>query len=147
MKKILIGLALIIVVLLLVVAKRPAAVQTVFNPGNVNLQGASIPVQVADNFHLREVGLSGRTSLDQGTGMLFIFERPATYGFWMKDMTFPIDIIWILNNKVVHVENSVDPSSYPKVFYPSSEANFVLELPSGYAMIHNIKIGDPFSVN
>ncbi|MES2214210.1 MAG: DUF192 domain-containing protein [Patescibacteria group bacterium] len=146
MKKVLIVLALVIVVLLLVVAKRPVPVQTVFKTGYVALQGVAIPVQIADNFQLREVGLSGKESLNEG-GMLFKFERPATYGFWMKDMNFPIDIVWILKDKVVHIEGSVEPETYPKVFYPGSPADFVLELPAGYAAAHNIKIGDPFSVN
>src|SRR3989338_8221873 len=75
--------------------------------------------------------------------MLFIFDKPDNYGFWMKDMRFPIDIIWLDQNfKVVHVEKSVATSTYPKVFYPSGPATYVLEVNSGISDSINLQIGD-----
>ncbi|KKR31903.1 MAG: hypothetical protein UT65_C0014G0002 [Parcubacteria group bacterium GW2011_GWF2_39_8b] len=88
-------------------------------------------------------GLSGHKGLSDNEGMLFIFDKPDNYGFWMKDMRFPIDIIWLDQNfKVVHVEKSVATSTYPKVFYPSGPATYVLEVNSGISDSINLQIGD-----
>ena len=78
--------------------------------------------------------------------MLFYFDSPGKYGFWMKDMKFDIDIIWIdMDQKVVGMAENVAVNSYPKIFYPPSDVKYVLEVPSGFTVEHNIKIGDIFS--
>lgn len=103
---------------------------------------AFIPVSVADTQFLRERGLSATSSLPQGTGKLFIFEHPGTYGFWMKDMQYPIDIVWIdAGWKVLGVAAHVLPESYPEVVYPPSEVRYVLELNAGEASGDNFKPG------
>jgi uncharacterized membrane protein (UPF0127 family) len=79
-------------------------------------------------------GLSGRTSMPQDQGMLFIFDHSAKHCFWMKDMHFPLDILWMDGNKtVVHVETNVQPDSYPQSFCPDQNARYVLELNAGVA--------------
>lgn len=89
-------------------------------------------VDIANTPELRELGLSGRDSLATGTGMLFIFDAAGQWGFWMKGMSFPIDIIWLDQDfKPVQVATNVSPNSYPKTFYPRQEALYVLELPAG----------------
>lgn len=101
-----------------------------------------IPVTIADSPAQRERGLSGTESLSKGTGKLFIFERPGTYGFWMKDMQYPIDIVWIdAGWKVVGVAAQVLPESYPEMVYPPSEVLYVLELNAGEASGDNFKPG------
>jgi uncharacterized membrane protein (UPF0127 family) len=52
-------------------------------------------VELATTVIQQAKGLSGRTGLGENDGMLFLFNRPAIQSFWMKDMNFPIDIIWI----------------------------------------------------
>ena len=102
----------------------------------------SITVEVADTDEERTQGLSGRGSLGVGQGMLFLFEFAARYGFWMKDMKFAIDIIWLNDAwQVVGVERDVPPSSYPHVFYPPSPVSYVLELPAGQAAALGIDTG------
>lgn len=102
----------------------------------------SIPVTIADTPALRERGLSGTSSLPKGMGKLFIFEHPDTYGFWMKDMHYPIDIVWIDTGwKVIGVAARVLPESYPEVVYPPSEVLYVLELNAGEASGDNFKPG------
>jgi uncharacterized protein len=87
-----------------------------------------IRVEVADTEALRDQGLGDRESLAPGYGMLFVFDTPSRPGFWMKDMKFPIDIVWIdENGEVVGVERSVSPDSYPRVFYPVENVKYVLE--------------------
>src|SRR4051812_48326835 len=67
--------------------------------GEVVVEGKIISIEVADTPEARERGPSGRESLPQGSGVLFVFDAPATYGFWMKDMRFPIDIVWLDEEK------------------------------------------------
>jgi len=89
-------------------------------------------VEVSDTEALRTRGLSGRTSLGEGRGMLFVFDKNERYGFWMKEMRFPIDIVWIDGLKqVIGVEGSVSPESYPKIYLPEAPVLYVLELPAG----------------
>lgn len=103
----------------------------------------SYVVEVRDSDAERSKGLSGHKPLLENEGMLFVFEKEGNYGFWMKDMLFPIDIIWIDKNFVVnHIESEVSPETYPKVFYPMGIIMYVLEVSSGQASSSNIKIGD-----
>jgi uncharacterized membrane protein (UPF0127 family) len=91
-----------------------------------------IPVNIADTVELREQGLSGTTSLPKGTGKLFIFDTPGVYGFWMKGMHYPIDIVWIDESwRVVGLTTNATPESYPTIFYPPASVRYVLELNSG----------------
>lgn len=86
-------------------------------------------VTVADTQPERSQGLSGTDPLGPNEGMLFIFDRPDYYGFWMKDMNYPIDILWFDNNRrLVHIEENVRPESYPQSFGPDERARFVVEL-------------------
>ena len=91
----------------------------------------SINAEIADTEASRTQGLSGRMNLAADTGLLFVFGSPDIYGFWMKDMNFPIDIVWIdSKKKVVGVERSINPESFPEIYYASSSVLYVLELNS-----------------
>lgn len=99
-------------------------------------------VIVANTEPLRELGLGNRDSLPQDTGMLFTFDQPGFYNFWMKDMKFPIDIIWLNENlQVIRVEKDISPETYPKTFGPSSKSIFVLEVNAKIAEKNNYKEG------
>lgn len=88
--------------------------------------------EVADTEAKRTLGLSGRKSLPTNQGMLFVFDEPSQPGFWMKDMNFPIDIIWFdKNRKIVGIEKNLQPNSYPQVFYPPQEVSSALEINAG----------------
>lgn len=103
----------------------------------------TFPVDLALTPAERTQGLSGRASLKKDTGLFFVFESSDKYGFWMKDMNFSIDILWIDESmKIVHIEPSVSPSTYPKSFVSPVPARFVLELPAGTAKTHKIQMGD-----
>ena len=102
----------------------------------------NVRAEVVSTPEIRERGLSGRESLKEGTGMLFVFERPGQYGLWMKEMKFPIDILWIDQNfRVNHIIKNLSPETYPQVFYPEEEAQYVLELPSGAVDYYQIATG------
>ena len=76
--------------------------------------------------------------------MLFVFDKPDTYGFWMKDMRFPIDIIWISGDKVIYVLSEVHPDSYPNLFKPPIPVDKVLEINAGLSRKLGITEGTPF---
>lgn len=106
----------------------------------------TIVVEIEDTPAAREQGLSGRVSLADGSGMLFVFEQPGTYGFWMKDMNFALDMIYAdASGRIVTIVRDATPESYkqnpPQVFYPSSPALYVLEVPAGFADSHTIVEG------
>lgn len=111
--------------------------------GLVTIGGKTIKVEMAQTLVERERGLSGKTILPEGTGMLFIFEKPDYYGFWMKDMNFPIDIIWIGRDyKIVDVSADVSPSTFPKTFSPKEPVQYILEVNSGWAEQNKVAVGD-----
>ena len=90
----------------------------------------------------RQVGLGGRQTMSQTSGMLFVFNTSAVECFWMKDMQFPLDIIWVNpEKKVVHVEQHLTPATYPKTFCPSTPAKYVIELRAGEAAKRHIATG------
>ena len=99
--------------------------------------------EIADSPEKQVQGLSGRTSIDDHYGMLFVFETPRIPGFWMKDMNFAIDIIWLSDTgEILGVEDSVSPDSYPNVFEPSVPVSYVLETRAGYARDRGWEVGE-----
>ena len=115
-----------------------------FNQENyVVLAETHVIVDIVDSKSERAKGLSGRTSLKPDAGMFFIFDTVGKHGIWMKEMKFPIDIVWIDQNmEVVYIENDVSPDTYPKTFAPTSPARYVLELNAGFVKKYGIKVGD-----
>ncbi|MEI6316247.1 MAG: DUF192 domain-containing protein [bacterium] len=94
----------------------------------------------------QQQGLSGTKNLSVDHGMLFIFEKPIIPSFWMKDMNYPLDIIWIdSNKKIIGVSENLDPKTYPQTFAPASNILYVLEVPAGFYRTNYLKMGDTIS--
>ncbi len=111
-------------------------------PSQVILGGKVFRVEVVDTEALLQKGLSGHAPLQNNEGMFFVFQTPDNYGFWMKDMTFPIDIIWMDQNfKITHIESRVSPDTYPKIFYPNANSLYVLEISAGEASSLGVGVG------
>ena len=109
----------------------------------VKIAGQKIKVELADTPLEHARGLSGRSGLKEDEGMLFVFSRPGLYPFWMKDMNFPIDIIWLDENlKVISIKKNAQQDSYPDIFSPEVKAKYVLEVTSGFTDEHDLKVGD-----
>ncbi len=117
----------------------------------VTIGSTTISVEIARTPQERAQGLSHRTSLDENRGMLFLFEKPDLYAFWMPNMKFPIDIIWIdTNNTIVDIHENVPPLQnelYPTYYKPQHPAISVLEVNAGFGKRHNIKTGDKIIFN
>jgi uncharacterized membrane protein (UPF0127 family) len=115
---------------------------------NVSTTTASITAEVAKNVDEQETGLGGRACIGADRGMLFVFDKPASYEFWMKDMKFPIDIVWINENKTVNsVSQNVLPSSYPKTFVGKAPSRYVLELQANRTRSLSITQGTELKFN
>ncbi|MCK5060172.1 MAG: DUF192 domain-containing protein [Candidatus Pacebacteria bacterium] len=109
----------------------------------LRIGNATLSTEVASTQAARTKGLSGRAELSPADGMLFIFDKPDTYGFWMKGMNFPIDIIWIgEGKKVVSIKENALPESFPKTFYPSEKVLYVLETNAGFVREQEISLGN-----
>jgi len=110
----------------------------------ISLSGVELIVDVSDTDQSRQKGLMFKPRMDELEGMLFIFENQARYSFWMKNMQFPIDIIWVSEDKkVVYIAEDALPcqGSCPS-FSPDKSAKYVLELNSGFVKNHQVKVGD-----
>ncbi len=102
----------------------------------------TLKIAYAGNDKTREQGLSFTKSLAENHGMLFIFDRQETPGFWMKDMNYPLDIIWIDENKtVIGISENIMPETFPEKFYPDKPVKYALELNAGFANLHNLTVG------
>ncbi len=110
---------------------------------SVIIEGAPpVHVEIADTPLLQQKGLSGHAALAADEGMLFLFNEEGNLGFWMKDMLFSLDIIWIgADWKIVDVSQNIAPKTYPQVFSPKTDAKYVLEVPAGFFESHNLSIG------
>ena len=108
----------------------------------LEISGKELLVDIADNECKMSLGLSWKASLID-EGMLVVFENVGNYSFWMKDMNFPIDILWINENlDVVGIEKNLSPDTFPKSFGSNYLVKYVLEVPAQYSDKNNIKTGD-----
>lgn len=115
---------------------------------DLEINGKTIKVEIADTREKRKKGLGGRQSLGENEGMLFIFERLDKHPFWMKGLSFALDFIWIKDEKVVDILEDIPPPKSGQKdaelpIYSSREpVNKVLELNAGTVQKLNIKLGD-----
>lgn len=101
-----------------------------------------VMASIASTTDSRIKGLSGTPYLPAEIVKLFVFEKSDNWGFWMQDMQYGLDIIWVsAEAEIVHLEKSVSPITYPKIFTPDFPALYVLETRAGFVEINNIKVG------
>ncbi len=106
------------------------------------LGGKTLRVQIADTDAARTRWLSGIETLEDDEGMWFVFPEDGLHTFWMKDMRFPIDILWLdAEQRIIHIEHQVRPETFPRSFMPNSPARYVLEVRAGWVQEYDIQIG------
>lgn len=116
-----------------------------FSADKICIRDSCVTATIADTSAARTKGLMGRQALASDEGMFFVFPEEDAYAFWMKNMRFPIDIIWINNEfKVVDMDTGVEPcgSQSCQSFVPQAKARYVLEVNAGFAKRHRIMVGD-----
>ena len=108
-------------------------------------------LDVAKTDEEKTIGLAKYDKLPQNMGMLFPFQVQDYYHFWMKDMKFPIDIIYIKDNKIVDIFTNcprpLTPDENLKIYTPKTKSNFVLEINANLSKTYNFKIGDTINLN
>ena len=111
----------------------------------IQIKDAVYTVEIADTDTKRTQGLSGKKGLESNAGMLFLFDKKDTYAFWMKDMLFPIDIIWIDDDTIADISENVPiplTATYLPKYGPKVPINRVLEVNAGEVKKNHIQIGD-----
>lgn len=111
----------------------------------VRIGSAIFSVDVAVTEAQKSKGLGGRESLADHQGMLFPYDHKEQYNFWMKDMRFSIDFIWIDGKTVADVTENVPPPQYgqqPAIVKPRVEVDKVLEVSAGTVSRLGIRPGD-----
>jgi uncharacterized membrane protein (UPF0127 family) len=106
--------------------------------------GKVLQAEVMVNDEDRAMGLMFRPSLPLDRGMIFVFEASDFHGIWMKNCKFPIDILWLDEEKrIVHVAESVPPCKAEPcpVYSPMRRASYVIELNSGQARREKAALG------
>jgi len=106
-------------------------------------------VEIADENSERISGLGNRDSLNFNSGMFFIFKEETNPNFWMKEMKFPIDIIWIDENmKISGINKNLQPciKDFCPTYHPEEKIKYVLEINAGLSENFGFEIGDKFKL-
>jgi len=121
---------------------------------SVTINNTEISVKLARTQPEREKGLSGISSLEAKSGMLFIFEnKEISPVFWMKDTLIPLDIIWIADGKIVRIDKNVPvpsadtPTNKIPTYTAGRPVDYVLEVNAGFSESNSIKTGDSVSIS
>lgn len=111
----------------------------------ITINNKSFNIELADSPEEQNLGLGNRDSLPENNGMLFLFDKPGNHSFWMKGMRFPLDMIFILDNKIVGIYENVpilnDNNSNPQFYGNELVSDMVLEINAGLAKKYDIKKG------
>jgi uncharacterized membrane protein (UPF0127 family) len=115
-------------------------------------ENATVTLEVADEPEERRSGLMHRESLENDTGMIFVYPNPRQASFWMKNTLIPLDMIFVAENGTVlnvqHADPQPNASSSELETYPSDgEAKYVVELPQGFANRTGVGPGSELAFN
>lgn len=135
-------LALIILILLLLVIYRSSSQDTNY----ATIAGVEFKAEIANTDKAKEIGLSKYSSIENDFALVFPFEKKGKHSFWMKDMKFPIDIIFIRDGKIIKIyENVPFPKSQNEnltIYRPNEDSNMVIEIKAGISKKNNFRNGD-----
>jgi hypothetical protein len=115
---------------------------------SIIIRGQAVQLELARTPAEQAKGLGGRDSLAWNHGMLFEYSEPGFTGFWMKDMRFDIDIVWIREQRIVDLSHWVrhSPEGPGPTIHPRELVDSVLEVPAGFAQAHGWRIGDRVTI-
>lgn len=111
----------------------------------LTVKGVPVLAEVVSTPEKHYLGLSHRRELPEGRGMLFLMNDLRYQVFCMRDMLFPIDIIWIHEGRVAGLHKNLSPTDTGN-FRSPVPVRLVLEVPAGFADRHGIKPGDPVNL-
>ncbi|MFP4567337.1 MAG: DUF192 domain-containing protein [Candidatus Woesearchaeota archaeon] len=109
----------------------------------IHINTDSWKIDLAQTEQEQRQGLMNIESMPENKGMLFIFEDEKKQAFWMKNTLIPLDIIWINSNyEIIHIETAEPCTSEPcKIYTPTENAKYVLEINAGLTEQKNIELG------
>lgn len=111
----------------------------------ISVSGRIVRAEIVSSRGKLEKGLGGRKGLCENCGMLFVFPEAGKHAFWMKDMRLPLDIVWIAEGKIAHIEKNIEADD-PGRYAPEQEADKVLEVNAGMAEKLGWQVGDKAEV-
>ena len=114
----------------------------------LRLGDQTLEVEVVDTDESRGRGLMGRSSLNEGSGMLFVYEEPQMLTFWMKETKTPLSIGFFDSHQLLINTADMDPPAKNQLFLPvyqsARPALYALEVPQGWFKKHKMKPGTKF---
>lgn len=134
-------LAIFIIIVLLITI----FIYTQTNKNKICFDKNCFKVELAQTNEELSKGLMFRKSLNENSGMLFIFQEENLHSFWMKNTLIPLDMLWINSNKeIVFIKNNAKPCQEEncEIFTPDKKALYVLEINSGIAEEIGLEVGD-----
>tara|TARA_B100000315_G_C14397926_1_gene505091 strand:+ start:63 stop:512 length:450 start_codon:yes stop_codon:yes gene_type:complete len=137
-------LTLYIFLIIIVTALFLRVINSYTKNGKVTINNKTFKVELLKEGWELQKGLSGREKLSKNKGILFIFPKADKHSFWMKEMKFSIDILWIDNDKIIDIKEklAIPITHNLKRYTPSSTAKYVLEINSGLSEKYGFKVGD-----
>jgi uncharacterized protein len=111
--------------------------------------GTRLSVEMAETEAARGRGLMFRDALADDAGMLFVFDVPGRYAFWMKHVRVPLDIIWLDDaSRVVWIVENASPCDADPcpIYEPPDEASMVVEVAGGLTRRHGVTVGDAVAI-
>ena len=130
----------IIMILLLAVNGCDNKNYVVINNGDKEIK---INVEIADDDSERAKGLMFRESLEDNSGMLFVFEDEDYYGFWMKNTLIPLDMIFISEDlRIIDIRYAVPCEDECTNYIPKEKAKYILEVNGNFTLKNKISIGN-----
>jgi uncharacterized membrane protein (UPF0127 family) len=108
-----------------------------------------VRVEIAETDEARARGLMFRDSLAEDEGMLFVFDEPERYGFWMKNVRVALDLLWLdRRGRIVWIVEAAPPCAGERcpTYRSAVNASFVLEVAAGFVHRHGIAVGDPVTI-
>lgn len=158
MKKFLIQFVMLVIVIFFALALYTNKIPNIpFLPqptkvAQLSINDNKVKVEIAETREKRSKGLGGRTSLPEGEGMLFIFDKADKYPFWMKGVSFPLDFIWIKEDKVVDLLENVPAAEAGQkdadlpIYVAKEPIDKMLEVAAGTVTKLNVKVGDSVKI-
>lgn len=109
----------------------------------IEINSTKIIAEIAKSAGEKAKGLSGREFLELDRGMIFLYDKPLIPDFWMKGMEFPLDFIWLMDDKIVDITQNVLPEKGPdfRHYTPKTAVNRILEVSAGFCQTNGLKIG------
>ena len=142
---------LVFIILVILISVGYKIYGSLWTKATIKINGQEARVLVADTYNHRLKGWSDRKNMGEYGGMLFVFPDRGQHAMVMRDMRFPLDIVWIDGDKVVDIAPNLPPApdvaeENLTIYRARAASTLVLELPAGFMSQTGLKIGDEVQI-